>query len=308
METRGNDRALPSTGIHPEALLAGILSGSITGGVLPPPPANVPLVRPPLESGTPPEPSVRSKLPVLDSDPELTLARDIQSAILPTELPCIPGYQLSAMCRSAMEVGGDFYDAVSCRSGASYLAIADVMGCGMQAALFASKLRALFRAVAEGAPSPAELLAQINEVMFDELSTVDTFATFQVLRVEADAAQITLANAGHCPLLVAAAGHGAMPMSAEGMPIGILRESTYSEETLDLSGVTGVLMYTDGVLEASDPHGNRFGSERLRTWLDLSLGQPNSQSLAARLLAAIHSFEGSRAASDDQTVLALTPL
>ncbi|PYK59548.1 MAG: hypothetical protein DME21_12920, partial [Verrucomicrobia bacterium] len=108
---------------------------------------------------------------------DLQIAKNIQRSLLMKTVPQLPGFGLAGYCESARQVGGDFYDAVKLSDHALLLIIADVMGKGIPAAMFAAILRSLLRALPELTNQPSELLSRVNRLLFDELSEVDMFIT-----------------------------------------------------------------------------------------------------------------------------------
>jgi hypothetical protein len=180
---------------------------------------------------------------------ELEIANQIQRSLLPTTLPQLEGFSVAAFCRNAHEVGGDFYDVLKMNEYSALLVIADVMGKGIPAAMFAAILRTLIRAAPELTQQPAALLGRVNRLLFPELSGVDMFITAQVAFVDARARQITVAGAGHCPMAVATAV-GVKTFSPGGMPLGIQPEGTFQPETVSLPEKCQVLLYTDGLTDA----------------------------------------------------------
>ncbi|MDB6112401.1 MAG: Protein serine/threonine phosphatase, partial [Pedosphaera sp.] len=131
---------------------------------------------------------------------ELEIANNIQRSLLLTSLPQDPGFSLDGFCRSAHEVGGDFYDVLKVNDHSLLLVIADVMGKGIPAAMFAAILRTLLRAAPELTHRPGALLERVNHLLFPELSGVDMFITAQLACIDARTRKIVLASAGHCPL------------------------------------------------------------------------------------------------------------
>ena len=133
---------------------------------------------------------------------ELEIAADIQRSLLPGKIPDCPPFVLSATCQSALQVGGDFYDLIPAGDGAVLLVIADVMGKGVPAALFAAVLRSTLRSMPQLFSQPGELLGAANRTLFPDLSRVDMFATAQVVYLDPRRQEMVSASAGHCPLLV----------------------------------------------------------------------------------------------------------
>ena len=234
---------------------------------------------------------------------ELEIAGSIQRSLLLKELPSLPGFELAALCRSAHQVGGDFYDVLKLSDDTALLVIADVMGKGVLAAMFATILRAVLRATPEMNREPANLLSRVNRLLFDELSEVDMFITAQLAFVDAKARKLTVASAGHCPLLVADAS-GMKSLSPEGMPLGILNDTVFVSQTVDLPEHSRVLLYTDGLTEAMSAGGERFGQERLVEWLTHTRGP--AVELQADLAYKLAQFQIKTGLNDDQTFLIMT--
>jgi serine phosphatase RsbU (regulator of sigma subunit)/anti-sigma regulatory factor (Ser/Thr protein kinase) len=237
---------------------------------------------------------------------ELEIANNIQRSLLLTSLPQVPGFSLAGFCRSAHEVGGDFYDVLKINDHCLLLIIADVMGKGIPAAMFAAILRTLLRAAPELTRQPAALLARVNHLLFPELSGVDMFITAQLACIEADMRKIILASAGHCPLAVAGPA-GVRTFSPEGMPLGIMPDTVFQEETVELPVNCRVLLYTDGLTEALDSRGHHFGQSRLLDWLGRSTRDRRSpEQLKTDLANELEKHQANTVLNDDQTFLIMS--
>lgn len=239
---------------------------------------------------------------------ELEIANNIQQSLLPRELPAVPGFQLAATCRSAHQVGGDFYDVLRISDHELLLVIADVMGKGVPAAMFAAILRTMVRAAPELAHQPAALLARVNRLLFDELSGVDMFITAQLGYFNALHSQLTIASAGHCPLFVASGwDHLVREVSPEGMPLGILNDTIFTEELVQLGPQCRVLFYTDGLPEALNANGERFGQDRLVQWFrEAARERVSAEQLKRSLTATLSEFQSNMTLNDDQTFLIMS--
>jgi sigma-B regulation protein RsbU (phosphoserine phosphatase) len=237
---------------------------------------------------------------------ELEAAREIQESLLPKAFPPLPGFGLAGFCLSARQVGGDFYDVVSLGPDSALLVVADVMGKGVPAALFAGKLRTLVRALAESEARPGELLARINRQLFGELSAVDMFITAQLALVDPRRRRLAVASAGHCPLLMADATCQTRTVAPEGLPLGILPDTEFAEEVLPLEPSSCALLYTDGLTDARNPQGESFEHERLAAWLGKNVGRDQTaRQLAESCLAALAEFQSHLCPEDDQTFVVL---
>jgi serine phosphatase RsbU (regulator of sigma subunit)/anti-sigma regulatory factor (Ser/Thr protein kinase) len=236
---------------------------------------------------------------------ELEIAASIQNSLLPLSLPaCVP-FELAASCLNAREVGGDFYDVVPAGPRGLLLVIADVMGKGVPAALFAAVLRGGIRSMPELFPQPARLLAAVNRTFFDDFARVDMFATAQLVFLDLERERLICANAGHPPLLTLDPATPETRVCREsGFPLGIEPAAAYGETSVRLPSRSLALLYTDGVTEARNPQGKLFGDDVLRTWFALAApGLAGAPEAKASLLECLASFRGEAPLSDDQTFI-----
>ncbi len=243
--------------------------------------------------------------PVIHRD--LELARQIQKNLLPRSFPELPGFQVAAFCQSARQVGGDFYDVIPLQSGAALFLIADAMGKGVPAAMLAATLRALVRTLVQYTENPGDLLARVNRLMFQELSSVDMFITAQLAVIDAVQRQVTVASAGHCPLLLRTRDADTDPISPEGVPIGIMPEALYVETVVPLKPGAALLFYTDGLTEARNRQGEFFSQDALEKWFDkaCSANLPAAE-LREKLQLELVSFESGSPPVDDQSFIVVT--
>jgi serine phosphatase RsbU (regulator of sigma subunit)/anti-sigma regulatory factor (Ser/Thr protein kinase) len=237
---------------------------------------------------------------------ELEIANNIQRSLLAGSLPQIHGVTLSGLCRNAREVGGDFYDVLRVGDNGLLLIIADVMGKGIPAALFAASLRTLLRASPELTRQPGALLGRVNRLLFAELSGVEMFITAQLAFVDAGSRQMVVASAGHCPLLLADKS-GVRAFAPEGMPLGVMAETTFGEATVQLQPGCAALLYTDGLTEARNATGEQFGEQRLKDWLGRAAMAGRSPSwMKDELARELEQHRANTALSDDQAFLIMT--
>ena len=236
---------------------------------------------------------------------ELDIARNIQRSLLPRSLPQLRHFGVAGYCESAHQVGGDFYDVLQLSDNSLLLVVADVMGKGVPAALFAAILHSLVRALPEWTQRPAELLARLNWHMYEELSSVDMFVTAQIALINAKKSQITVASAGHCPVLVAQPNiPGVKRIAPEGMPLGILPTTQFIEEVHELRAPCRVLLHTDGLTEAPDVTASAQAQERLERWIQESLSRERTaQQLRDELAGELRKAQSAMPLKDDQTFL-----
>lgn len=214
------------------------------------------------------------------------------------------GWRWAGSCRSALEVGGDVYEVLPLSQTSILVLIADVMGKGLPAALFADSLRTLTRALAGPEVDPAELLAELNHLMFAELSDASVFITAQVAVADLAHRRLQLASAGHCPLLLCDQRGRIGAISPNGMPLGVEADAGYQPETVLLPPLGAALFYTDGITEARDAQGRFLGQDWLEAWFSLGVRQSlPAAHLKADLLARLSAFQGSAQGADDQTFL-----
>jgi serine phosphatase RsbU (regulator of sigma subunit)/anti-sigma regulatory factor (Ser/Thr protein kinase) len=236
---------------------------------------------------------------------ELEIAHRIQRALLPRTLPQLGGFRLAGNWESARQVGGDFYDAFPLGDHSMLLVVADVMGKGVPAAIFATITRSLLRALAVRSHHPAKLLKRLNELLYAELSSVGMFITAQLVFIDLKRRQLVAASAGHCPVLMLS-GETVKALGVTGTPLGILPHATYRQQTATLAQPGGLLLYTDGLTEALNPAGEMFGQERLADWLRARVPLPaTAEGMRDELAAELSRFRGPAALRDDQAFLIL---
>jgi serine phosphatase RsbU (regulator of sigma subunit) len=241
---------------------------------------------------------------------ELQVARSIQQALLPKEVPQLEGWQVSPFYRPAREVGGDFYDFVELEEGRVGVVVGDATGKGMPAALVAGAASNMFRAVAQplgSSSSPGEVLAQVNETLLARIPP-NMFVTCFYAIVEDESGHLQYANAGHnLPCCRRDDEHAATTtadLSARGMPLGIMPQMNYEEKESILVPGEGVLFYTDGLVEAHNSQGEMFGTPRLRSLL--SEWPEAGRGLSATLMEELERFTGKGwEQEDDITLLTL---
>lgn len=225
-------------------------------------------------------------------------ARQIQRALLPVTDPKIRGYAVTGMCLQLSAVGGDWYDYLRLDENLWGIVLGDVCGKGMAAALLMSATRSLFRTAAEGSRSPGEVLTRLNNSLVKDLPT-GRFVTLLYLILDAQRATAKLANAGHPHPLYMSDKSAITELEAEnGLPLGLMH-SDYSETEWTLPVGTRVLMYTDGLVEATSSTGEEFGISRLQQ----ALAKPNPS--AQSVLADVQQFAHGGLLTDDATAIVL---
>jgi len=249
----------------------------------------------------------RKTVETAGAERELQLARGIQRSFLLSDFPRRPRLEVHAVNVSSKEVSGDFYDVVAASESDVLLAVADVSGKGVPAALLSSMLQASLRTQAGAVASPAAMIGTINALACDRDST-GQFATFFLASIHEPTLVLRSTNAGHnYPLL--RRGDGTLHrFKTGGLPIGMLDGFSYTEEAVDLRPGDLLVLYTDGVTEAANPTGEMFGEERLETLLRELPRDVRAEAVVDRLLASVWEFLGAAEPGDDMTVMAVRVL
>jgi sigma-B regulation protein RsbU (phosphoserine phosphatase) len=235
---------------------------------------------------------------------ELSLARQIQRASLLSEFPRLPRCEVHALTIPSKHVGGDLYDVVQAGDGGWFVAIADVSGKGVPAALLSAMLQASLRTQAASVRSPAEILRNINRLMYRS-TAIQQFATFFLARVDGERLELAFSNAGHnWPVLQRLGGERRF-LERGGLVLGIEDGAEFEEERLSLRPGDLVVLYTDGISEAMDRGGLLFGEERIYEAVNAMPGALSAREVAERLLATLHDFLDGVEPQDDITVVVL---
>ena len=230
---------------------------------------------------------------------EIHLASEIQKGLLPTRFPCGPGWGTHGIGIASKEVGGDYWDAFV-GGNRLHLAIGDVSGKGVPAALLMSSLRAALRSNVQHLDSPAQVLERINDLLYESTSP-EKFATFFYGSLDTERHELIYANAGHnYPILVRADGT-TTELADGGLVLGIAPGVAYRDGRVALAPGDLLFLYTDGVTEASDGD-DEFGPERLHALLATVAGHP-SPAIVDRVLTEVRAFTQGADFGDDVTML-----
>src|SRR5216684_3593839 len=222
---------------------------------------------------------------------ELKLGREIQSRLLPQPPVDVLDTHLAALSVPCYEVGGDYYDFIELPDGDLGLAIGDVSGKGVSAALIMSSVQAALRVAAPIEEDLARLVQRLNALIYRG-SRGRKYATFFFARYSPSTGLLRYVNAGHNPPFVAIDGQ-LEELSSTGKPIGILPDSNYHERSVEIPPGATLFLYTDGLNEASDPDEEEFGYDRLRE-LFATTREPK------QIVDAVTHFERGARATDDK--------
>jgi sigma-B regulation protein RsbU (phosphoserine phosphatase) len=233
---------------------------------------------------------------------ELEIAREVQERLLPQRGPRIAGLEYAARCRPAASVGGDSYDFFETPDGQLALAIGDVSGKGIPAALLMASLQAALRGlVSGGVRDLAELLRLLNRLVFDA-SPRNRFATLFFALYEPAARRLRFASAGHGEALLLRAGGAVERLAARGIGLGLRREASYVHAEVLLAPGDLLVASTDGIAEARNGAGEEFGEARLAEALPALAGLTPAEAID-RLIALVDEFATGAPQHDDITLL-----
>jgi serine phosphatase RsbU (regulator of sigma subunit) len=236
---------------------------------------------------------------------ELRVARRIQQASLPKEVPQLEGWQIFPLYQPAREVGGDFYDFHLLSEGRLGLAVGDATGKGVPAALVMTTTCGKLQLAAQAldSSSPGEVLARVNEALLVRIPP-NMFVTCFYAILDPERGSLSYANAGHDLPYLRRHGGKCEELRARGMPLGIMPGMVYEQKEMVLDAGEAALLYSDGLVEAHDPEGEMFGFPRLQELL-AEYGD-EERSLEQALLEELYSFVGEGwEQEDDITLLTL---
>jgi serine phosphatase RsbU (regulator of sigma subunit)/ketosteroid isomerase-like protein len=233
---------------------------------------------------------------------ELQVARSIQQASLPKEVPQLEGWRITPIYQPAREVGGDFYDFLELDDGRLGIVVGDATGHGVPAALVMASARSMLRAVAQASNSPGDALRRVNDPLATEIPP-NMFVTCFYCILDPKSGSLSYANAGH-DLPYVWHGGACEELRARGMPLGLMPGMHYEQKEIVLQKGESALLYTDGLVEAHNPQREMFGFPRLQTLV--SEHAEEERSLEEALLEELYSFVGEGwEQEDDITLLTL---
>ena len=250
---------------------------------------------------------------------EIEIAREVQERLFPQRLPEIAGLDYFGFCRTALGVGGDYYDFLALPEGKLGIALGDVSGKGIAAALTMASLQASLRADAMRAGNDiAGLITRVNAMLYDA-STEDRYATLFYAQYDPATRRLSYVNAGHCPpILLRRASKNAPQNShndgkverldeAGGTVVGLLPECAYEQAEVTLAPGDLLVIYTDGFSEAMNPCLEEWGETRLFDAVSACNGLPAKNSIA-QIMKAADAYASGAPQSDDMTLVILRAL
>jgi phosphoserine phosphatase RsbU/P len=235
---------------------------------------------------------------------EISIAREVQDQLFPRDLPQVEGMEIAAICRAARSVSGDYYDFIQLTPRHVAIAIADISGKGISAALLMASLQAALRSqlLTPGSEnmSTAELVSRLNKHLVRNTAD-DRFATFLIMMYDKETRKLRYTNAGHLPGFCLADGK-AIHLDVGGMVMGIVEDYPFQEGCADVPPDAVVIGYSDGLVEPENAYGEEFGVSRLEAAAQrVRLMAP--QKIAESLMVAAEEWSGSPEQADDMTVI-----
>jgi phosphoserine phosphatase RsbU/P len=235
---------------------------------------------------------------------ELAIAREVQAQLFPKEKPSVQGVEIEAVCRPARVVSGDYYDFLPLGPARLGIALADISGKGISAALIMASLQAALRSQAmfdgRGPGGTAEIVSRLNHHLFSSTGP-DRFATFFYGVYDAQARRLEYTNAGHLPPLCISGKH-VRYLGTGGTVLGLFDDRQYESQIVDIAPASLLIAYSDGLTEAENAEGEEFGEQRV---LDVALrmGQAPAGAVLKNLLDVVDQWTGGAEHSDDITVI-----
>ena len=235
---------------------------------------------------------------------ELDVASKMQQSILPTVFPADSRYQVFGSMSPAREVGGDFFDIMRLEEGRIGIAVADVSGKGVPAALFMMSCRTLLKGAAIGTARPGAVLKEVNQILQEDNEAM-MFVTLFYAIFDPESGEMVYANGGHNPpMIVRTDGSSSEIPVASGIALGVMPDMDFAEDALQVAPGESVVFYTDGVTEAENGKAELFEMERLRM---VFTGVPPKDAKEANsaVFEAVSAFAGDTPQSDDITCITL---
>jgi sigma-B regulation protein RsbU (phosphoserine phosphatase) len=233
---------------------------------------------------------------------EIAIAREVQSQLFPQVLPALPGLELAAICRPARVVSGDYYDFIRTGQDCVGIALADISGKGIFAALLMASLQAALRSQAslDGNCTTADLVSRLNRHVFRNTSD-DRYATFFYAVFDVNTRMLTYTNAGHLsPFFVCR--DEVQELSEGGTVIGMFEDIPYTQGSIKVEPGSLLVAFSDGLTEPENVYGEEFGMHRLKEEILRQRSMP-PQRIAENLIAAAEQWAGTPEQADDITVV-----
>lgn len=233
---------------------------------------------------------------------EVQIAGEIQSKLIPSELPPLKGYQIDAKAIPCKTIGGDYYDVIPIDDDSFVLVVADVSGKGIPAALLVSTLNAALHAYIQTSLSLSDLVQKLNTIVYKNTPS-ERYITFFIAILNTRRHQLMYVNAGHnFPYRVKKGSAEFDFLKVGGLPLGMFDHAEYTSEIITLAPDDLLVLYSDGVTEAMDKKYEEYGEDRFRSCI-LKHAALDVGKLKAEIIEDIQGFVGSEPQSDDLTLM-----
>jgi len=241
---------------------------------------------------------------------EIEIAREVQERLFPQKLPTIPGLDYFGACRPALGVGGDYYDFLALPGGRLGIAIGDVSGKGIAAALMMASLQASLRSESMRAPDDlAQLISNVNRLVY-EASSANRYATFFYAQYDPATQCLSYVNAGHNPPMVFSQSGGQWQLrrlDVGGVVVGLLERFPFQQGSVNLKGGDILVAYTDGVSEAMNHAHEEWGENRLIEAIQGCDGRSSAE-MITRIMKGADAFASGAPQHDDMTLVVMRVL
>jgi len=238
---------------------------------------------------------------------ELEIAREVQERLFPQKLPAIPGLDYYGHCRPVLGVGGDYYDFLALPEGQLGVAVGDVSGKGIAAALMMASLQASLRGeVAHADGNLTRLVSNVNRMIY-EASSMNRYATFFYAQYEPHTRRLAYVNAGHNPPMLFLRRKGGWQLErleTGGTVVGLIEHAAYEQGNVTLEAGSILIAFTDGVTEAINYDNEEWGEARLRATVE-SAGKLSAREIVDHILCGVDRFTRGTAQHDDMTLVVL---
>jgi phosphoserine phosphatase RsbU/P len=235
---------------------------------------------------------------------EISIAREVQNQLFPKRLPSVPGVEVEAICKAARSVSGDYYDFIQLTPTHIAVAIADISGKGISAALLMASLQAALRSQLLMGGSEHlgtdELVSRLNKHLVRNTAD-DRFATFFICVYDSATRTLRYTNAGHLPSFLLSQNN-VVRLDKGGMVLGVYEECTYEENSLMVPRDAVLVGYSDGLVEPENVYGEEFGVRRLQE-AAVRVQASSPSNVALSLMTAAEEWAGSAEQADDMTVI-----
>jgi serine phosphatase RsbU (regulator of sigma subunit) len=232
---------------------------------------------------------------------QLRIAQEVQARLLPTAFPCIPGYDLAGLCIPCSRVGGDYFDFIPLSDGRLALAVADVAGHGIPAALLMSALRALVRTHIRFGASLVQLAKSLNRQVPESMAGA-AFVTALIGTLSPEDGTFSYVNCGHTPPLLVRTGGVVETLESGGPLLGVMEDARYEAGKVSLRPGDMLILTTDGIVEVNDGANQWFEREQLTTLVS-ELRAVAAEEMIQRIVGAAREFSGAVDFEDDVTLV-----